>query len=41
MLFSDGQLVINDRQPESKMCKTCFATNEGYRYYCKNCGERL
>ena len=30
--------------PEDKgnvMCENCFATNEGYRRKCKNCGKIL
>ena len=33
-------VIVNDNI-ETKMCKNCYATNEGNRIFCINCGERL
>jgi len=40
MLYSDG-IVLIEKQQDTKMCRECYATNEGYRTFCKNCGEKL
>jgi len=41
MILTIAEDIVTDDNIETKMCKNCYATNEGYRLFCINCGERL
>ena len=40
-VWVDGEEKEVREGVEAVMCPVCFATNEPYRNYCRNCGARL